>query len=276
MADFNAAPPAQGDEADLFRRFNQALVRMVGGAVTTSASDTLEDACAYAWQQFMLHQPSRCGNWRAWLFVVAEREAWAIERKLRRETPRGDEASLRSWAKNLAGENPIDVFDDVNEALSMIAPLPERLRGIALLRAFGIDRDGIADITGNSVLRVDHLIRNSNFLMSETLAERAHGEGSLSPRAERLWQLEHDSPDWLVGVIGAPPRGRRRGNQVAALREWRRAAIALDDLRTVAGDEAFRAMDAAPPSDPEWRRLHAAAARSVSALAPLRDRWMGR
>ena len=137
MADSKQAPPARGDEADLFRRFNRQLMVQVERAVTTSASNTLEDACAHAWVQFMQCQPDRDASWTAWLFVVAEREAWAIERRLRREMPIGDELALSSWAKNLTAENPIDVFDDVNDALSVVAPLPPRLRQVAVLRAFG-------------------------------------------------------------------------------------------------------------------------------------------
>ena len=78
MADLHEAPPARGDEADLFRCFDRKLVRYVSGVVKVTASDTLEDACAHAWMQFMQRQPEREENWRAWLCVVAEREAWAF------------------------------------------------------------------------------------------------------------------------------------------------------------------------------------------------------
>jgi len=133
--------------------------------------------------QFMQRQPEREENWRAWLCVVAEREAWAIERKLRREIPKGDELGLSTWSRNIVVENPIELFDDVDDALSGIAPLPRRLRQVTLLRAFGFDREDIGEVTGDSVTRVDHLIRRANSLIGDILAERIHAERPSSPRA---------------------------------------------------------------------------------------------
>ena len=52
--------------------------------------------------------------------------------------PKGDELGLSTWSQNMVVENPIELFDDVDDALSVIAPLPRRLRRVALLRAFGI------------------------------------------------------------------------------------------------------------------------------------------
>jgi DNA-directed RNA polymerase specialized sigma24 family protein len=270
MADLHEAPPARGDETDLFRCFNRKLVRYASGVVKVTASDTLEDACAHAWMQFMQRQPEREENWRAWLCVVAEREAWAIERKLRREIPKGDELGLSTWSRNIVVENPIELFDDVDDALSVIA-LPRRLRQVALLRAFGFDREDIGEVTGDSVTRVDHLIRRANSLIVDILAERIHAERPSSPRAERLWQLERHAPDWLVERIGKPSRTHKREN-AAVRRQWRRAAIALDDYRTAAGTEAFDATHGERPADPALRRLHSVAVKSMAALERLCDR----
>jgi len=71
MANSDQAPPAHGDEAELFRRFNPRLMRYVSGVVKITASDTLEEACAHAWAQFMQHQPDRGDTGRAWLSVAA-------------------------------------------------------------------------------------------------------------------------------------------------------------------------------------------------------------
>jgi DNA-directed RNA polymerase specialized sigma24 family protein len=276
MANSDQAPPAHGDEAELFRLFNPRLMRYVSGVVKITASDTLEEACAHAWAQFMQHQPDRGDNWRAWLSVVAERHAWAIERKLQREIPNGSELALSTWAKNTAAENPIELFDDLNDALSVVAPLSPRLRQVALLRAFGLGRDDIAEITGDSGTRVDHLLRRANLLIGETLMERAHAERPSSPRAERLWQLERHPPGWLVERIGEPSRTRKREGHGVARREWRRAAMALDDYRTAAGAETFDAMRCGSRADSALRGLHAAAMRSVAALERLRDRGVER
>jgi hypothetical protein len=36
----------------------------------------IDDACAFAWQQFLLEQPDRERAWRGWLVTTAEREVW--------------------------------------------------------------------------------------------------------------------------------------------------------------------------------------------------------
>ena len=58
-------PPSQpqllGDEAELFQRFHRRLTRIVQGLVKTSP-DIVDDACNYAWMEFIRHQPDRDGN----------------------------------------------------------------------------------------------------------------------------------------------------------------------------------------------------------------------
>jgi DNA-directed RNA polymerase specialized sigma24 family protein len=39
-----------------------------------------EDACGFAWMQFVRHQPDRDGAWRAWLITTATREAIRLKR----------------------------------------------------------------------------------------------------------------------------------------------------------------------------------------------------
>jgi DNA-directed RNA polymerase specialized sigma24 family protein len=82
MADSDGFPPARGDEADLFREFNDELRRHINGAVFDTTPQNIEDACAFAWAEFLRHQPSREANWKGWLVRVAQREAWRIERHL--------------------------------------------------------------------------------------------------------------------------------------------------------------------------------------------------
>jgi hypothetical protein len=113
-------------------------------------------------------------------------------------------------------------------------------------------------------------------LIGDILAERIHAERPSSPRAERLWQLERHPPDWLAARIGKPCRTNKSESHAAARREWRRAAIALDDYRTAAGTEAFDAIDGEPPADQGLRRLHSVAVKSVAALERLRDRGVER
>src|ERR1700752_907019 len=87
MATNDSRPGARGDEAELLRAFNAELVRTVAGAVRETTPHTIEDACAYAWAQFMERQPDRELNWRGWLFRTAQRQAWLLEREVRESAP---------------------------------------------------------------------------------------------------------------------------------------------------------------------------------------------
>jgi hypothetical protein len=66
-----------GDEAELYLEFNRQLVRTVQKCVDASR-DTVDDACAFAWVQFMRLRPDRDRNWRSWLITTAEREVWRL------------------------------------------------------------------------------------------------------------------------------------------------------------------------------------------------------
>jgi hypothetical protein len=65
MAASDSRPGARGDEAELFRAYNDELLRIVSRGVRDVSPQTIEDACAFAWAQFMVHQPDRdrnCGS----------------------------------------------------------------------------------------------------------------------------------------------------------------------------------------------------------------------
>src|SRR3954447_11234741 len=80
MANSRDLPSPRGDEAELFRQFNDELMRDVSRHVSCSSAQTIEDACAFAWTQFLEVQPDRGRNWQGWLFTTAKREAWLLER----------------------------------------------------------------------------------------------------------------------------------------------------------------------------------------------------
>jgi hypothetical protein len=67
-----------GDEAELFQNVHRRLTRIVRSLVNTSP-DIVDDACNYAWMEFIRHQPDRDGGWRAWLVTTAQREAWRLD-----------------------------------------------------------------------------------------------------------------------------------------------------------------------------------------------------
>jgi DNA-directed RNA polymerase specialized sigma24 family protein len=267
MADNTPFPPARGDETALFRDFNAELMRTVAGAVGTSSPHVVEDAVAHAWTRFMQYQPDRSRNWRGWLFRVAQHEAWTLEAAQR------DHASLdehdrherRSTGVLSQAHDPHVTNIEVGEAFEILDRLPERLRRVALLRALGMRHKDISELTGDSPARVGQLIFRANVRIYEVLEERARQQPDLPPRAKRLAELEERQPAWLTEEIGRPPRMRRQKPGFPELRRsWRRAALALDDLRAarVAGSVDLT--------------LTQRAADAVSELRRQRDRYAGR
>jgi RNA polymerase sigma factor (sigma-70 family) len=274
MADSGQHAPARGDEAELFREFNDELVRLVTSKVRCRTRDVIEDACSFAWAEFLRYQPSRERNWRGWLYRTAQRQAWLLAGEERETLP----LSARDTAAS-AAVAPIDEFElrqDLDEALDLIAKLPLRLRRVAFLRAVGLPHREIGELTGDSPTRVHKLVTRANDRIQEIQAARRRPDPERSPRAERLWQLESAPPQWLVEQIGAPTRlSRRMAGETSRRRAWRRAALALDDYRELAGDEAVKALSSEAPEDRELRAAHTLAVRAVDAWRAEQCRELG-
>jgi hypothetical protein len=277
MADPHPRPPARGDEAELFEAYNHELISAVGSAVRRTTPQVIEDACAFAWAQFMERQPDRERNWRGWMFRTAEREAWRLTREIGLPVPLRDvEYEPGAWV-------PIDprdhfaIRDGVDDAFSVLGHLSPRLQQIALLRALGLRHAEISGITGDTPTRVAQLIAQANMRIYEHLEERSMDTRELSPRAKRLWELERDQPRWLTSRIGRAPQSTRRStSQGETRRAWRRAALALDDYRTAIGRLRFDEAAEVPPADPDHARLHDFARRAVDNLTHVRGRCIGR
>jgi hypothetical protein len=155
--------------------------------------------------------------------------------------------------------------------------LPRRLQPIAMLRALGLRHSEIGDITGDTPTRIAVLVARANLEIREILSDRAFHEHGQSPRAQRLWQLEHEQPAWLVEKLGRVPRATRRSMpQSEHRRSWRRAALALDDLRTLVGPERLDEALASRPREPELRRPHEVARRAIEDLDHYRTPDLGR
>jgi RNA polymerase sigma factor (sigma-70 family) len=259
--------PPLGDEAQLFESFNPTLLYVIGRDVRTS-SHVVEDACAFAWMQFLKHQPDRRREWKAWLVVTARREAWRLSRE-RNRTVRLD---VRPDASAAGREFP-DTHDPHDEALNlratmdMLEELPPRLRRIAFLRGAGLRYSDIAEITGDSLSRVGVLVTRANDRIRRTLEAEIDQKRELPPRARRLRELEDGPPRWLVAEIGQIPRskGRRESNATRTL-YWRRAALAIDDYRAMTGfDDDQRALGDRPAGGAAQRAFDVAT-RAVEAM----------
>src|SRR5687768_14919240 len=113
--------PPRGDEGLLFLEFNEDLLRRVNQIVRT-APQTIEDACAFAWLQFLRHQPDRDGEWRSWLVRTAQREAWRLHR-MSRDVPGVPLGPARNpeWTGEPADpSNRIDAAADLEEVVQAL------------------------------------------------------------------------------------------------------------------------------------------------------------
>jgi hypothetical protein len=268
MAEPDLLPRAHGDEGELFRDFNDTLMRLVAHRLHGVSTETVEDACSFAWAQFLQHQPDRNRGWRKWLIRTAQRQAWLIDHETRSQLPdeRIEMRAEHAWEEPLSLEEQQEIRDDVTEALSILSELPSRLQRVALLRALGVPHSEIGELTGDSPTRVTALVAGANSRIYEILAERGHIISRGSPRATRLKDLEANPPQWLIDTIGRPvgPSRKYAGRSVRQ-RAWRRAAIAVDDYRLAAGADEFAVIASEPPVDPGLRALHTVAMRAVEA-----------
>jgi hypothetical protein len=250
----------RGDEAELFAGFEKQLRRWVGAQVSTSRVN-IEDACSFAWLQFLRHQPDRDREWRAWLVTVARREAIRLK-ELDGRTP----GRVAPGETGLGNVDPVDhkaVVErsvDLNEAFARLAELRPRLRRIAFLRAMGHSYAAIEEITGDSQTRVGQLVSRANELLWDAAQTRERAERPQPQRAARLHELERNPPQWLTQVIGRPPG--RANHRASDLLLWRRAALALDDYRAQLG-RGREAELAVVPDDPRQARLHSSAWRAA-------------
>ena len=271
MADPRVVPPPRGDEAELYRAFNHELMSTVARN-TKSEMQTVEDACAFAWAQFLEYQPDRERNWEGWLFRTAQRQVWLLERDDHDHLsfPRVE----REYGTGLDDSAFIDhlqVREDVDEAFAVLRRLPERLQRIAMLRALGMRYSEIGEMTGDSATRVHQLVKRANARIDDILETR-RSEQPQSPRAGLLQELEQQPPAWLTDKIGKMPgHVRADPGESAARRAWRRAALALNDFLQAAGTEALAKFDSAEPSNPALKALHGRASRAVEELRECRE-----
>jgi hypothetical protein len=143
-----------------------------------------------------------------------------------------------------------------------------------MLRALGLSHRDIGQLTGDSPTRVGQLVRRGHFGVGEIQDRAAQADTPLPPRAQRLRDLEREPPAWLVDVIGGRPRSiRKRSQHSNERRGWRRAALALDDYRRHAGEQAVRSDGLSRvPRDGQGKCPHARAVAAVDDL--MRERGL--
>src|SRR5215213_2654307 len=253
-------PQLRGDETQLFLEYGPELDRSVSRLVHTTRTN-VEDACGFAWMQFVRHQPDRDRHWRGWLVQVARREAVRLDEIDRRAPARIASDSRSSGVHDLADPRAdIEPRIELHEALEALKALRPRLRRIAFFRGVGLSYDEIGQLTGDSRTRVGQLVGRANEALWTAAEQRQQRETPAPPRVARLRELEQDPPSWLTSAIGRPPTGR--DTAVTHVLLWRRAAVALDDYRHRRREVAATALES-PPDDPRLASMHAVAWRAV-------------
>jgi RNA polymerase sigma factor (sigma-70 family) len=276
-------PPLRGDEAELIRSYTPALERRLAWMVNTSAANR-EDAIAFAWTVFLRRQPDRAGPWRAYLATIARNEAIALDRRDRDHDTltRGSESDhpVPIAADRAPPERPIaDPHDgytqrlELSDAVALLAQLPERPRQVAFLRAHGLPWPEIQELTGLTRTQLNRQLVRANRALEQLLDDRRQAERPLPPRVARLRALEEDPPGWLTSELGRPPTGRHA--RAEALREWRRAALAIDHYRTRFGITDPASALGERPADPAAGRAHADASRQIDRTRRSRHGQLG-
>jgi hypothetical protein len=141
------APPARGDEAELYRRHHRDLHHAVAHALN-APRELIEDACQTAWAILLRTQPDRHAIF-AWLRVVAIHEAYRLSAIERRETRLASRRTDHRDGENLiADPHTLDDALEALEALRTLAALPARQRDDLTLNLGGYTYDEIRIITG--------------------------------------------------------------------------------------------------------------------------------
>ena len=156
-------PEMRGDEAALYARYAQQLRRIVRCAVTGSP-EMIEDACAYAWEQFIRRQPERSYP-VAWLKVTAIRYAIDERQRARREVALEDVRDSDDWRD--PATTVVEETAEAREALAKVAALPERRRRVFALRLAGYSYQEIMERCGLTYTAVNRELVKARHRLSD-------------------------------------------------------------------------------------------------------------
>ena len=223
-------PPQQGDEQELFERYERRLRQATAYAVNTSP-DIVDDACAFAWMSLLTQQPRRETVF-AYLRTIARNEALRLDGLTRKHVPIGYESENGDFVgvpEPPARRSDVTTKQQMLELKERLLALPAREREIVFLHAAGWRYVDIAGRLGISYTRVNQLLSRASIRMREM--DTAEHDVT-SPRGRRLKEIEQSPPAYIVASIGGPPPTyRRRRGRALDRREWRRLVLAIEDYR---------------------------------------------
>jgi RNA polymerase sigma factor (sigma-70 family) len=149
-------PAQRGDEAELFERHAERLLRVVRRAIG-GRRHIAEDACSFTWLQLLRTQPER-GSIFPWLCVVAINEARRLLKGQARHAEFDEDAA--GHAPSPGGRSTdVQLTLDVREALEHIAELSAQQVRIFSLHVAGLTYDEICEATGYTWTQVNrHMV----------------------------------------------------------------------------------------------------------------------
>jgi RNA polymerase sigma factor (sigma-70 family) len=155
--------PDDSSATALYERHQDRLLRQVR-RYTPASPDTVEDACAHAWLQWVRLRPDAARAWQ-WLFLVASREAWRLHRIEARDAERTVEltAAERLEDRRLDPEPPVALRD----ALARMRP---RQRRFLTMHAAGLRYEEMTAATGDSFRTVDRQLVRARAALRSALA----------------------------------------------------------------------------------------------------------
>ncbi len=139
-------PAPRGDEDQLYRQHHRDLNRAVA-RVVHAPRELIEDACQTAWATLLRTQPERRAIF-GWLRMVAIYEAYRLCARERRHLHLDAMAPAGSSQAATGASHSIDDILAANDALQILASLPERQRTDLTLLVAGYSYTEIAKITG--------------------------------------------------------------------------------------------------------------------------------
>jgi RNA polymerase sigma factor (sigma-70 family) len=168
-------PTPRGDEAELFERNSERLLRVVRGAIGGRHS-VAEDACSFAWLQLLRTQPERSSIF-PWLCTVAINEARRLLKGQARHAE-FNENPAEPTAAHLDSGADLELVLEARQALELMAELSDQKVRIFSLHVAGFTYDEICAATGYSWTQVNrHMVRARSRVRARREGSRLAGAG---------------------------------------------------------------------------------------------------
>lgn len=211
--------PLRGDEAKVFETHDARLRHSITRAINTSP-DNVDDACAFAWMQFVRRQPERATAF-GWLWRVAWREALRLDQADRSLEPSHDRDAV---ASGHAGR--VEALLDARQRLAGLKP---RERSALFLHGAGFSYGEIAAHMGLSRGQLNGALARATQEIRSSPQMPAPEIPADTRRGQLLAELLREPPIFLRTDLGKPPSAFP---QLMPRRlEWSRLALAIIDFR---------------------------------------------